>query len=531
MNRFLLRLRGAAATSRRHLTNAGGGGGGGVGGGRDGAASLAALAASGSGSYVGGGGHPGALSAPPLVVVNPYTGARVATLSDGGAPAAAAATSAAAAAGPAWAAIATADRATAVGAWADALDAAADDLSEILVAEGGKTVADAAAEVAYAISYLRYYATDAAAAHVNAVSEILMPDGGGLGVVTKEPVGVVAAITPWNFPLAMLTRKVAPAVLAGCAVVAKPAAETPLSALALAQLAPLPPGLFNVVASADAAAVGDTWMASETVRKVTFTGSTGVGVSLARAAAVTGKRVSLELGGLAPFIVTADADISAAVGGLLAARLRCAGQTCISPGRVYVAAPVVGAFTAALTDGLAAAAVPGDPAVEPAAGTIRVGPLIHDAAVRKVRSLIDDAMAGGASLVSGGTVVPAADGGGDGGHVLSPALITGVTDGMRLFQEEAFGPVFAISSFTTLDEVVERANRLPVGLAAYVYAGDTAAGRVLAARLQAGMVGVGTVALSDARVPFGGVRLSGVGREGGLPGLDPFLELKYTLLG
>lgn len=409
---------------------------------------------------------------------------------------------------------------------------AATDLAAVLVSEGGKTLADADAEVAYATSYLRYYARDEAAAHVDAVDEVVpAADGGaGTGTVTKEPVGVVAAITPWNFPLAMLARKVAPAVLAGCPVVAKPAAETPLSALALARLAPLPPGVVNIVASADAAAVGDAWMASPDVRKVTFTGSTGVGVALARAAATTGKRVSLELGGLAPFIVTADADVAAAAAGLLAARLRCAGQTCISPGRVYVQRGVAGAFAAAVADGLAAAAVPGDPAVPPPAGATRVGPLIHTAAVRKVRSLVDDAVAGGATLVTGGTVVAAADGGGDGGCVVTPALLTGVTDGMRLFREEAFGPVFPLATFDTLDEVVGRANALPVGLAAYVYAGDAATGRRLAARLQAGMVGVGSVALSDARVPFGGVRLSGVGREGGLPGLDPFLELKYTLV-
>lgn len=530
MQRAAPRLWGAAAGWRRHLAT-------GVtsasrGRGSDGPASVAALARSGAGAYVGGGGQPGAPGAPPLVVHNPYTGGRVATLSDGGAPAAAAATAAAAGAATAWAATPTANRAAAVGRWADALDAAAGDLAAVLVAEGGKTLADAAAEVAYATSYLRYYATAAAAAHVEAVTPIDLSDGGGgTGVVTKEPVGVVAAITPWNFPLAMLARKVAPAVLAGCTVVAKPAAETPLSALALARLAPLPPGVVNVVATADAAAVGDTWMAAGAVRKVTFTGSTGVGVGLARAAAGTGKRVSLELGGLAPLIVTADADLPAAVGGLLAARLRCSGQTCISPGRVYVHRSVVGAFASALADGLAAAAAPGDPAVEPPDGATRVGPLIHSGAVHKVQALVRDALDGGATLVTGGTVVPAADGGGDAGHVVTPALLTGVTDRMRLFQEEAFGPVFPLSPFDTLDEVVGRANSLPVGLAAYVYAGDPATGRALAARLQAGMVGVGSVALSDARVPFGGVRLSGVGREGGLPGLDPYLELKYTLLG
>ncbi|OSX68433.1 hypothetical protein BU14_2812s0001, partial [Porphyra umbilicalis] len=344
------------------------------------------------------------------------------------------------------------------------------------------------------------------------------------------PVGIVAAITPWNFPLAMLARKAAPAALAGCPVVAKPAAETPLSALALAALAPLPPGVLNVVASADAAAVGDTWMAAPAVRKVSFTGSTGVGVGVARAAAPAGKRVSLELGGHAPFIVTAAADVAAAVDGLLAARLRCAGQTCISPGRVLVAEAVAGAFTGRLAARLAAVAAVGDPAVPPPAGATRVGPLIHGGAVDKVAALVDDAVARGATLVAGGGVVAAADGGGAAGRVVAPALLTGVTDAMRVFREEAFGPVFGVATYTTEAEVVARANSLPVGLAAYVYAGADE-GRRLACRLQAGMVGVNSVALSDARGGGGGVRLSGVGREGGRGGVDAYLELKYTLVG
>jgi succinate-semialdehyde dehydrogenase/glutarate-semialdehyde dehydrogenase len=347
-------------------------------------------------------------------------------------------------------------------------------------------------------------------------------------MVVREPVGVVAAITPWNFPAAMLTRKAAPALAAGCTVVAKPSEDAPLCSLALARLAAeagLPEGVLNVVTAsrAHAAEVVDAWLADFRVRKLTFTGSTAVGKHLARESADTLKKVSLELGGNAPFIVFEDADLEAAVAGLMASKFRNAGQTCICPNRVFIHEAVVEPFTALLTRKVKALRVGrgSDEATE-------IGPLINARAIAKVEEHIADAVAHGARVIIGGKRARVGD---SAGHFFEPTIIANVTSQMRLSCEETFGPVVPISTFADERAVVDLANGTPYGLAAYFYTRDAARIWRVAGALETGMVAINDFALSSEVAPFGGVKASGYGREGSRHGLDEFLHTKYVLQG
>jgi succinate-semialdehyde dehydrogenase/glutarate-semialdehyde dehydrogenase len=348
-------------------------------------------------------------------------------------------------------------------------------------------------------------------------------------MVVKEPVGVVAAITPWNFPLAMIARKIAPALAAGCTVVAKPAEDTPLTALALvalAQEAGIPAGVINMVAASreQTPIVVGEWMKDARVRKITFTGSTAVGKSLARDAAATLKTLSLELGGNAPFIIFDDADLDAAVTGLMAAKYRNGGQTCVSPNRVYVQRGVYEAFAAKLVARVEALKV--GPATDPDA---QVGPMINARALEKIEQHVEDAQRHGARLLAGGKRLQPA--GAEGRTFYAPTVLGGATGAMKLAHEETFGPVVALFPFDDEDQVVAMANDTPFGLAAYFYSQNIARVWRVADLLETGIVGINEGAIASEVAPFGGVKESGYGREGSRYGLDDYMHTKYLCLG
>lgn len=391
-------------------------------------------------------------------------------------------------------------------------------LAALLTREQGKPLAEARGEIAYAANFIEWFAEEAKRVY----GDVLPSHAGDKRIVVlKQPIGVVAAITPWNFPSAMITRKIGPALAAGCGVVLKPASQTPFSALALgvlAQEAGLPDGLLNIV-TGSAGEIGDVLTASETVRKLSFTGSTDVGARLYAQCAPSIKKLSLELGGNAPFIVFDDADLDAAVAGAIQSKFRNAGQTCVCANRIYAQAGIHDAFVEKLTAATNKLHV--------APGTDKgseIGPLIDDKAVAKVREHIADAVAHGARVVTGGE--PHALG----GRFFTPTLITGVTQDMAVAREETFGPLAPVFRFETEDEVIAMANDTPYGLASYFYARDL--GRVwrVAERIEAGIVGVNTGLISTELAPFGGVKLSGLGREGSRYGIDDYLELKYVCL-
>lgn len=395
-------------------------------------------------------------------------------------------------------------------------------LARTLTLEGGKPFAEARGEIAYAASFLGWSAGEAERIYGRTIPA---SSPGKRLLVLRQPIGVVAAITPWNFPAAMVTRKVAPAIAAGCTVVLKPAEQTPVTALRIAAIladAGLPPGVLNVVPTQDPAPAGLEMLHHPAVRKITFTGSTEVGKYLAREAAASVKRVSLELGGQAPFIVFADADVEAAARGAMASKFRNAGQTCVCANRFYVQAPVLEPFLQALAPQIRALRV-GDGLAE----GVQVGPLIDGAAVEKVDAHVRDAVASGAQLVVGGQR-PADR---DRGHFFEPTLLAGVTDGMRVMREETFGPVAPVASFVTEEEVLQRANATQYGLAAYVYTNDLSRAWRMAERLQFGILGVNDAMPSTAQAPFGGLKESGIGREGGAEGMEAFLETKYVSMG
>jgi succinate-semialdehyde dehydrogenase/glutarate-semialdehyde dehydrogenase len=395
----------------------------------------------------------------------------------------------------------------------------AGSLARTLTLEGGKPLAEARGEIAYAASFLGWSAGEAERIYGRIIPASV---AGKRLLVLRQPVGVVAAITPWNFPAAMVTRKVGPAIAAGCTVVLKPAEQTPVTALRIAALlgeAGLPPGVLNVVPTNDPAPAGTEMLQHPAVRKITFTGSTEVGKYLAREAAASVKRVSLELGGHAPFIVFADADVEAAARGAMATKFRNAGQTCVCANRFYVQAPVVEQFLQALAPQIRALQV-GDGLAD----GVHIGPLIDAAAVEKVDAHVRDAVASGAQVVVGGGRPPDRDR----GHFFAPTLLSGVTDTMRVMTEETFGPVAPISTFVTEEEVVQRANATKYGLAAYVYTNDLSRSWRVAERLEFGIVGINDALPSTAQAPFGGLKESGIGREGGLEGMDAFLETKYV---
>jgi succinate-semialdehyde dehydrogenase/glutarate-semialdehyde dehydrogenase len=467
-----------------------------------------------------------ALSGARLDVIDPATGAAFASVPDS-APgdARAAADSAAAAFGP-WRDRSARERAQLIKRWHALILANADDLARLISREQGKPLAEARGEVAYGASYVEWFAEEAVRAYGDMIPE---PVRGKKLMVVKEPVGVVAAITPWNFPLAMIARKIAPALAAGCTVVAKPAEDTPLTALALVKLAHeagIPPGVVNIVTASreQTPAVVQAWLDDARVRKITFTGSTAVGKGLARDAAATLKTLSLELGGNAPFIVFDDADIDAAVDGLMVAKFRNGGQTCVSPNRVYVQRGVVEAFAAKLVARVAALKV--GPASDPAS---QIGPMINARAVDKIVQHVEDAVANGGVLLTGGERLRPA--GATGTTFFAPTVIGNASGRMRLAHEETFGPVVALFPFGDEAEVIELANDTPFGLAAYFYARDLARVWRVADRLESGIVGINEGALAAEAAPFGGIKESGYGREGSRYGLDDYMHTKYLCLG
>jgi succinate-semialdehyde dehydrogenase/glutarate-semialdehyde dehydrogenase len=396
----------------------------------------------------------------------------------------------------------------------------AEGLARLMTMEEGKPLPDARGEIAYAASFLEWFGQEADRVYGDILA---VNDPNKRLFVLKRPVGVTAAITPWNFPAAMITRKVGPALASGCTMVVKPSELTPLSALAMARLfeaAGLPPGVLSVVAGQDAPALAAVIMADARVRKISFTGSTEVGQILMRQAADTVKRVSLELGGHAPLIVFDDADLDLAVEQALIAKMRGMGETCVSPNRFYVQRSIAPAFGRAVAERLGAMRVGNG-----LEAGVQVGPLVEAAAVAKVERHVDDAVQSGADLVLGGHRL------GGPGHFFLPTVLSGVRDDMLVSREETFGPVVPLSVFDDEEEAIRRANATPYGLAAYYFTRDVARVMRLAERLEFGILGANDGLPSNARAPFGGVKASGFGREGGRYGMDEYLDVKYLSLG
>jgi succinate-semialdehyde dehydrogenase/glutarate-semialdehyde dehydrogenase len=394
----------------------------------------------------------------------------------------------------------------------------ADDLALIMTLEQGKPLSEARGEISYAASYIQWFAEEARRVYGDVIPS---PWRNRELIVLKEPVGVVAAITPWNFPAAMVTRKVAPALAAGCTVIVKPASQTPLSALALAELAlraGVPPGVVNVV-TGSASEIGGALTDSPVVRKLSFTGSTEVGRALAAQSAATLKKLSLELGGNAPFIVFEDADVDAAVQGAMDSKFRNAGQTCVCTNRMIVHHSVYDVFVARLSARVKDLAV--GPGVTPG---VEQGPLIDEAAVSKVSSLLADAVASGAEVTVGGERHAL------GGTFFAPTVLAGVRPDMAIAREEIFGPVAAVYRFETEAEAVALANDTEYGLAAYFYARDLSRVWRVARQLDYGMVGINSGLISTAVAPFGGVKQSGYGREGSRQGIEEYMQTKYLCM-
>ena len=420
---------------------------------------------------------------------------------------------------PAWRGLTAKARSQPLRRWAELMLANQRELAELLSREQGKPLAEAMGEVVYAASFLEWFAEEARRVYGDVIPS---HKADARIVVTKEPIGVVAAITPWNFPLAMVTRKVGPALAAGCTLILKPSEETPLSAFALAVLAEeagIPAGVFNIV-SGDAPAIGSALQASPVVRKLSFTGSTATGKLLMRQAADTLKKVSLELGGNAPFIVFDDADLDAAVRGAMASKFRNTGQTCVCVNRFYIQEGVYEAFTAKLADAVRALRV--GAALE---GESDQGPLINTAALAKVEQHLGDALEKGARLLCGGRRHAL------GGTFFEPTVLAEATPQMLIAREETFGPMAACFRFKNEAEVLAQANDTPYGLSAYFYSRDI--GRVwrVAEGLEAGMVGINEGIISTEVAPFGGIKASGLGREGSKYGIEDYLEIKYLLMG
>jgi len=448
-------------------------------------------------------------------VTNPATGARVGSVPRLGAAETERAVLAAQAAWPAWRARTAKERAAILRRWYELIQAHADDLARIMTAEQGKPLAEARGEITYAASFIEWFAEEARRVYGDTIPA---PLSSQRIVVTKEPIGVCAAITPWNFPAAMITRKAGPALAAGCTMVLKPASQTPLTALALVALAEragVPRGVLSVV-TGSAADIGRVLATHPAVRKLSFTGSTEVGRTLMKQTADSIKKVSMELGGNAPFIVFEDADLDAAVEGAMISKYRNAGQTCVCANRLYVHAKVYDAFAAKLVAAVQALKV-GDGLAE----GVRVGPLIDDKALAKVEEHIADALAKGARVLAGGQRHAL------GRSFFEPTVLADVTSDMAVAREETFGPLAPLFRFESEDEVVALANDTEFGLASYFYARDL--GRVwrVAERLEYGMVGVNTGLISNEVAPFGGVKQSGLGREGSHYGMDDYLVIKY----
>ena len=447
-------------------------------------------------------------------VTDPATGELVGRIPDCGAVETERAIAAAQAAFPAWAALAAGERAERVMRWHDLMIAHRADLAAIMTAEQGKPLAEADGEVAYGASFLKWFAEEARRIYGETIPG---QTADRRILVIRQPVGVTAAITPWNFPIAMITRKAGPALAAGCTMVVKPAELTPFSALALARLAEMagiPAGVLNVV-TGDAATIGKTLCESPIVRKLSFTGSTRVGKILMRQCADTVKRLSLELGGNAPVIVFDDADLDIAVEGTIASKFRNAGQTCVCANRIYVQDGIYERFAARLVEKVAELTI-GDGFTEGA----RIGPLINEAAVAKAQAHVSDAVLKGAEVLCGGARHER------GGHFFQPTVLSGATQDMQLAHEETFGPVAPLFRFSDEAEVVAAANATPYGLAAYVFTRDLARSFRVGEALEVGMVALNTGTIATEVSPFGGVKESGLGREGSRHGIEEFLEMK-----
>ncbi|MEJ2638545.1 MAG: NAD-dependent succinate-semialdehyde dehydrogenase [Desulfosarcinaceae bacterium] len=419
---------------------------------------------------------------------------------------------------PAWRALTAQARGDLLKSWYDLMMANQEDLATILTAEQGKPLAEARGEIAYAASFVEWFAEEGKRVYGDTIPS---PSEGMRIIVMKEPVGVSAAITPWNFPAAMVTRKVAPALAAGCPMIVKPASQTPLTALALGELAQragLPPGVLNII-TGNARNIGSELTANPLVRKLSFTGSTEVGRRLLADAAVNIQKVTLELGGNAPFIVLDDADLEAAVEGALVSKYRNTGQTCVCANRFFVQAGIYNAFAERLMAAVADLKV-GSGFEE----GVQQGPLIDTAALTKVRAHIGDAVEKGARVLVGGQTHAL------GGTFFQPTVLGDVTPAMRICHEETFGPVAPLIRFDNVDEMLQIANDSPFGLAGYLYGRDIERIVRVAEGLEVGMVGVNTGLLSSAVAPFGGVKQSGIGREGSRYGIEAYLELKYVCL-
>ncbi|MEH0199205.1 NAD-dependent succinate-semialdehyde dehydrogenase [Caulobacter sp. CCNWLY153] len=453
-------------------------------------------------------------------VTNPADGALIARVADLGAGETRIAIEAAHRAFPAWAARTAKERGAILRRWSDLMLAHADDLARLMTAEQGKPLAESKGEVSYGASFIDWFAEEAKRGYGHTIPT---PDPKKRLASIKQPIGVCAAIAPWNFPIAMITRKVGPALAAGCTVVVKPAAETPLCALAIARLAVeagVPAGVLNVVTGTDASAIGKALCEDGRVRKLSFTGSTPVGKVLYGQCAGTMKKLSLELGGNAPFIVFDDADLEAAVDGAIASKYRNTGQTCVCANRLIVQAGIHDAFAKRLAEKVAAMKV------GPGTGEgVVIGPLINDKAIVKVEALVKEAVAAGARVEVGGERHEL------GGLFYQPTVLTGASPDMRLFNEEIFGPVAPIVKFETEDEAVALANATPFGLAAYFYSRDVGRCWRVAEAIEAGMVGINEGLISTEVAPFGGVKESGLGREGSSEGLDEYFETKYLCFG
>ncbi len=458
-----------------------------------------------------------------LDVTDPATGALITRVPDSGAAEAGAALEAAHRAFGTWKKVPAKQRAAIIKRWNDLVMAHQDDLGKLISREQGKPLAEGKGEVAYAASYIEWFAEEATRLN----GEVIPAHIPGRKVFAlKEPIGVVAAITPWNFPAAMIARKIAPALAAGCTVVCKPAEDTPLTSLALVHLAHeagVPPGVLNIVTASreKTPEVVDVWLNDSRVRKITFTGSTLVGKHLARRSADTLKKLSLELGGNAPFIVFEDADLDAAVDGVMAAKFRNGGQTCVSPNRLFVHRQVQEAFAQKLSARVEALKV--GPASDLAS---QIGPMINARAVEKIERHVQDAVARGAKLLTGGVRLTAL-----GANYFAPTVLMGVDQSMACSCEETFGPVAAMTVFDDEAAVVALANDTPFGLAAYFYSQNVRRIWRVAEMLETGIVGINEGALASEAAPFGGVKESGYGREGSTHGLDDYTHVKYVCQG
>ena len=453
-------------------------------------------------------------------VFDPATGHKLADVANLGPADAQAAIAAANAAWPAWRTKTVKERSTILRKWFDLLMANQDDLGHIMTAEQGKPLPEAKGEIAYGASFVEWYAEEAKRINGETLPQF---DNNRRLMVLRQPIGVCAAITPWNFPMAMITRKVAPALAAGCPVIIKPAELTPLSALAVAELAlraGIPAGVFNMI-SADAdnsIAIGKVLCASDVVRHISFTGSTEVGRILLAQSAPTVKKMSLELGGNAPFIVFDDADIDSAVEGAFASKYRNAGQTCVCSNRLYVQEGVYDEFVIKFAAKVRTAKV-GNGFDE----GVNQGPMIEEAALQKVQRHVDDAVAKGARVLVGGKRLP--------GQFFEPTVVADATADMLCAKEETFGPFAPIFKFKTEQEAIDAANNTEFGLASYFYSRDVGRTFRVSEALEYGMVGVNVGILATEHVPFGGVKQSGLGREGSHHGIDDYVEIKYLCIG